>query len=233
MSVGTRPPDGRRIAIDDEIVDRLLCGLLVAADVAVTQATEAVAAATTLGRELAERFGDRQPSRIEGLTEARSLYKSCGMDPSRHRPSSEALLRRAMRGKELYHINNVVDCCNLASLRFLLPIGLYDLSRLTGDVTLRLGRDDEAYAGIRKGPVHLAGRLGLFDDEGPFGSPTSDSARTRVTASTRGVLAVVMATAAYPPAAMARNLDVFAADLTRYCAAGSVWQAVLGAGAAS
>jgi hypothetical protein len=54
----------------------------------------------------------------------------------------------------------------------LLPIGMYDLALVQGDVTLRTGLEGEEYPGIRKGPVHLAGRLGLFDAEGPFGSPT-------------------------------------------------------------
>jgi hypothetical protein len=53
---------------------------------------------------------------------------------------------------------------------------LYVPNRIEGD---RQGR--EQYAGIRKDAVHVAGRICLVDALGPFGNPTSDSARTMVT----------------------------------------------------
>ena len=120
----------------------------------------AALAAEGLGRDLAARWAGTQPARIPGLTEARDLYKSFGMEPTRHRPSSEALLRRVLQGKGLYRLGNLVDTCNLASLSFLLPIGMYDLDRVRGDVELRTGGPDEEYDGIRKGPVHLGGSAG-------------------------------------------------------------------------
>ena len=225
-------PDGRRISIADALYDRLLCGVLVIDPVVVDQRRDAVDAASRLGIELTESYADLPPSRIPGLTEARNLYKSCGMEPTRHRPSSEALLRRVLKGKGLYHISNVVDSCNLASLRFLLPIGMYDLDLIDGDVTLQLGAEGDQYDGIRKGPVHLGGRLGLYDRSGPFGSPTSDSARTCVTDATRRLLAVVMATATYRSADMAANLEIFSGIFADYCNGETIWQTLLGKEAA-
>ena len=61
------------------------------------------------------------------------------------------------------------------------------------DVTLRLGLEGESYAGIRKDDVHVAGRIALADALGPFGNPTSDSARTMVTVATTQALLVVFA----------------------------------------
>ena len=142
-------------------------------------------------------------------------------------------MRRVLKGQDLYRINNAVDACNLASLRFLLPIGMYDLDRVDGDVMLRVGKAGEEYPGIRKGPVHLEGRLGLFDATGPFGSPTSDSARTSVSDATRRILAVVMATHDYPDADMARNLGFFSKLFVRHCRATERRQAVLGFGGGS
>ena len=50
-----------------------------------------------------------------------------------------------------------------------------------------IGREGESYPGIRKDDVHVGGRIALVDARGPFGNPTSDSARTMVTtATTRG-----------------------------------------------
>jgi DNA/RNA-binding domain of Phe-tRNA-synthetase-like protein len=121
----------------------------------------------------------------------RSMYKRVGIDPTKTRPSSEALLRRVRRGDELPRINSLVDIINWCSLETQLPYGLYDLGKIQGDVTLRLGRAGEEYAGIRKDAVHVAGRLTLADDAGPFGNPTSDSARTMVTTDTTRALVVI------------------------------------------
>ncbi len=124
----------------------------------------------------------------------RTMYKRVGLDPTRNRPSSEALLRRVRKGDSLPRINSLVDVCNWCSLEFQLPYGLYDASRLAGDsVELRLGRPGEAYDGIRKDAVHVGGRITLADRQGPFGNPTSDSARTMVTTSTTEALLVVFA----------------------------------------
>ena len=86
----------------------------------------------------------------------RTMYKRVGLDPTKTRPSSEALLRRVRRGDSLPRINSMVDVCNWCSLEFQLPYGLYDASRIEGDVELRIGRD-----GVRIGvtaapsvPVH-------------------------------------------------------------------------------
>ena len=125
------------------------------------------------------------------VTSVRTMYKRVGLDPTKTRPSSEALLRRVRKGDTLPRINSMVDVCNWCSLEFQLPYGLYDADRIDGDVELRLGVAGESYAGIRKDAVHVDGRMTLADRIGPFGNPTSDSARTMVTtATTRGLLVV-------------------------------------------
>jgi DNA/RNA-binding domain of Phe-tRNA-synthetase-like protein len=121
------------------------------------------------------------------------MYKRVGLDPTKRRPSSEALLRRIRKGEPLPRINSMVDVCNWCSLEFQLPYGLYDAARIEGDVVLRLGREAESYAGIRKDDVHVGGRITLADSLGPFGNPTSDSARTMVTTGTTQALVVVFA----------------------------------------
>jgi DNA/RNA-binding domain of Phe-tRNA-synthetase-like protein len=126
----------------------------------------------------------------------RTMYRRVGIDPTKTRPSSEALLRRVRRGDELPRVNSLVDIVNWCSLESQLPFGLYDADHIQGAVTLRLGRAGEEYAGIRKDVVHVAGRLTLADDAGAFGNPTSDSSRTMVTTSTTRALVVIFAPAA-------------------------------------
>src|SRR5438477_7931092 len=122
----------------------------------------------------------------------RRAYKALGKDPARYRGSAEALLRRVVAGKGLPQINAVVDVINLVSVESRLPIGLYDLTHVTGEIVFRAGRAGETYKGIGKYDLNLEG-LPLFADTiGPHGSATSDSERTMVTAATKQVLAVII-----------------------------------------
>jgi len=145
----------------------------------------------------------------DAFAAVRTMYKRVGIDPTKRRPSSEALLRRVRKGDALPRINSMVDVCNWCSLECQLPYGLYDAAHIEGDVVLRLGADGESYPGIRKDEVHVAGRITLADAHGAFGNPTSDSARTMVTTATTRALVVVFA----PRALDARRLD-HVVDLT-------------------
>ena len=129
------------------------------------------------------------------VASVRTMYKKVGIDPTKTRPSNEALLRRVRRGDTIPRINSAVDIVNWCSLEFQLPYGLYDSSKISGRVTMRLGAEDESYAGIRKDDVNVGGRITVADDEGAFGNPTSDSARTMVTPSSTDLLIVVYAPA--------------------------------------
>jgi DNA/RNA-binding domain of Phe-tRNA-synthetase-like protein len=139
----------------------------------------------------------------------RRMYSWTGLDPTRTRPSSEALLRRVRRGEPLPRVNSLVDVCNWCSVELQLPFGLYDRDRIDGEVELRLGRPGEAYAGIRKDVVHVEGRLVVADRQGPFGNPTSDSSRTMITVLTARALVVV-----FSPREAGRTAVVQALDLT-------------------
>jgi DNA/RNA-binding domain of Phe-tRNA-synthetase-like protein len=136
----------------------------------------------------------------------RTMYKRVGLDPTKRRPSNEALLRRVRRGDPLPRINALVDVVNWCSLEFQLPYGLYDRRHIEGAVELRLGREGEEYGGIRKDAVHVAGRITVADARGPFGNPSSDSARTMVTTATTAALVVIYAPAATATVALDRAL---------------------------
>ena len=123
----------------------------------------------------------------------RTMYKKVGLDPTKTRPSNEALLRRVRKGDTIPRINSAVDIVNWCSLEFQLPYGLYDASKISGPVTMRVGAEGENYAGIRKDDVNVAGRITVADDAGAFGNPTSDSARTMVTPDTTELLVVIYA----------------------------------------
>ena len=122
----------------------------------------------------------------------RSAYKALGKDPARYRGSAEALLRRIVAGRGLPQINAVVDAINLVSVESRLPVGLYDLAHVQGDIVFRRGCAAETYKGIGKFDLNLEGLPVFCDSVGPHGSPTSDSERTMVTAETTHVLAAIV-----------------------------------------
>ena len=168
--------------------------------------------------KLLQEYVGKSPAEIPGLASARELYRSFGVDPTRTRPSSEALLRRVLKGKPYPKISNAVDFCNLCSLRFLLPLGLYDVDQIQGKVTLRRGRPGESYPGIRKDEVHVKGRMVLADELGPFGNPSSDSFRTAVTEDTRSIWMVIFAPKSFSEQRLRHYVDFAKEGAQKYLA---------------
>jgi DNA/RNA-binding domain of Phe-tRNA-synthetase-like protein len=126
-----------------------------------------------------------------GFELARRLYRSFGVDPTKHRPSSEALWRRLRDRGDFPEVNPAVDLTNLLSLRYQVCYGLYDLERLRPPLAIDLGREGESYQGIRKDVLNMAGRIVVRDLDGPFGNPSADSLRASVSASSRDILQVI------------------------------------------
>ena len=154
-----------------------------------------------LWEQIAETIQERQNSlgdtsvisQLPAIQETRKGYKSCGKDPARYRPSAESLLRRILQGKGLYQVNNIVDLLNLVSIRSGFSIGGYDADKIEGDISLGIGRANEAYQGIGRGDLNIEFLPVLRDQLGAFGSPTSDSTRTMVNEATVHFLMVFFA----------------------------------------
>jgi DNA/RNA-binding domain of Phe-tRNA-synthetase-like protein len=128
------------------------------------------------------------------IKEMRDLFKKNGIDPTRYTPSAEALLKRIIDGKDLYRINNIVECNNMGSMRFELPMGVYDLDKLVGDVVFKFGSDSDTMDTMAKGTMGMKNILLTMDDEKLFGSPVSDSPHAMITESVRNVLLLVYGT---------------------------------------
>jgi DNA/RNA-binding domain of Phe-tRNA-synthetase-like protein len=169
---------------------------------------------------LTSRFAGKPATDIPGVAETRTLFHQLDVDPTKTRPSSEALLRRVLQGRGLPQVNAAVDVCNLCSLEDQVPLGLYDRDLVHGSVHVRVGKEGEGYPGIRKQRVNLTGRLLLADDDGPFGAPTSDSLRTAVTAKSRNLLVVLFCPLERAGSDLTVALERIADRLTRYCSAG-------------
>ncbi len=153
---------------------------------------------------------------MDRLNITRALYQKIGLDPTKTRPSSEALLRRVLKGNPIYQINSLVDTCNYCSLQLLLSLGLYDVSKIVGSVQLRLGRENEGYEGIRKEFINVNERLTLADELGPFGNPSADSARTMITEKTTDALFVIFVPADYRADELQNNVAFIEEKVKQY-----------------
>ena len=129
---------------------------------------------------------------MTSIAATRRVYKACGKDPSRYRPASEALIRRALQGKELYQRDTLVDLVNLASIAFGYSIGGFDADRFVGDtLTLGIGREGEPYEGIGRGMINIHGLPVYRDAEGGVGTPTSDHERTKMNLDMRHLVVLI------------------------------------------
>lgn len=131
-------------------------------------------------------------SMIPAIAASRKGYKACGKDPARYRLSAEALLRRIVSGKGLYQINNVVDQLNLVSVTSGFSIGGYDADAIEGDICFGIGRSEEPYTGIGRGELNIENLPVFRDQNGAFGTPTSDSQRTEVSNETKRFLMILI-----------------------------------------
>src|SRR5262252_8364669 len=159
MSMQTRA-SGPQLVLDEALRGTLALGLLEAEGVSNQELPVGFAEERDrLVAKLQSLYAGKQPADIPGVAETRALFHRLDIDPTKTRPSSEALLRRVLQGKGLPHVNLAVDVCNLCSVEDQLPLGLYDRDAVRGAVHARLGVGGEGYAGIRKQRVNLAGRL--------------------------------------------------------------------------
>ena len=146
----------------------------------------------TLCNKFREELTTESLKEMTSIAATRRVYKACGKDPSRYRPASEALIRRALQGKELYQLNTLVDLVNLASIAYGYSIGGFDADKFVGDtLTLGIGREGEPYEGIGRGMLNIAGLPVYRDAKGGVGTPTSDNERTKMTLQTRHLVVLI------------------------------------------
>ena len=122
----------------------------------------------------------------------REAYKKCGKDPSRYRPSGEALCRRILRGIPRYQIDTLVGLINLVSIRYGYSIGGFDADKIAGDsLVLGIGKAGEPYEGIGRGELNIEGMPVYRDAVGGIGTPTSDHERTKLGLKTTRLLTII------------------------------------------
>ena len=157
----------------------------------------------------------------------REVFRSWGMDPSKYRPSSEALLRRVIKGETLPTISTIVDIGNLGALEMGWPYGCYNREKISRFIEIRFGKSGEQYAGIGRQMMRMEGRPVFSDADGPFGSPVTDSSRTMVTDSTRNLLAIVCAPVNSCELKLEDAMSKFAERVVLWCGAENIQKRIV------
>jgi len=171
-----------------------------------------------LGLKYESEFKKEPVSQIPGIQNARDFFRAVGIDPTKRRPSSEALLRRALNSKGFFQVNTLVDTANYCSLDFLLPICVYDAAKIDKLVEIRKGKKHESYQALTGKELNLAGRYVIADEKGAFGSPITDSIRSAVSKSTSSAFICIFAPGSFPDSILSEYMNIASNKVTEICA---------------
>lgn len=150
----------------------------------------------------------------------RDFFWRMGVDPTKIRPASEALLRRVLHGRTVPRINTLVDAYNLASMETRIALAAFDLVTLDGALTMRFARPEEPFLGIgMKGPKALRGRELVVEDARGLVAvyPYRDADRTKVTPDTRGAVLMVCGVPGIDVDVLAETGGRTVELITRFC----------------
>jgi len=155
----------------------------------------------------------------------RDFYWRIGIDPTKQRPSGEALVRRILRGKSIPTINNVVDSGNMASAETLVAIGLYDIDKLAGkELILRYSVPNEIFHPIGGDEYYLNGEPVLADNARPIHIfPHRDCDETKISMDTSSVLIVGCGVPKLPITKVVEAVNTTKNYILKY-AGGLVWE---------
>jgi DNA/RNA-binding domain of Phe-tRNA-synthetase-like protein len=136
-------------------------------------------------------LAEKELTDFPGISEWRQVFKAAGTNPSRYRPAHEALYRRVIKQNYLSPVHSAIDLNNFFSLKYEVPIGIYDSSQIEGNVSIKIGDEYDEYAGLNGRINSMQKMITASDEKGCFGSPFVDSERTKVTESTKQAIQII------------------------------------------
>src|SRR6266567_1683115 len=113
-----------------------------------------------------QRIGTTPLSQIPALAAWRGAFRGFDVDPTQYRSAAEALLRRLTKKGDIPGINLLVDLGNLVSIRYALPVAVFDTRTLQGPVTVHFANGTERYTTLGQDEVeHPEPGEVVFSDE--------------------------------------------------------------------
>jgi DNA/RNA-binding domain of Phe-tRNA-synthetase-like protein len=104
-------------------------------------------------RVVLARLRDTPLSEVPSLAAWRRAFRGFGVDPTAYRSAAEALLRRLTKQGSIPSINTLVDIGNLVSMRYGLPVAVFDRRSIRDGLTVRLAIGDESFTDLGSGAV--------------------------------------------------------------------------------
>jgi DNA/RNA-binding domain of Phe-tRNA-synthetase-like protein len=91
------------------------------------------------------RLAERPEGELPEVQAWRRAFSRMGLKPTQYRCASESLLRRFRKEGTLPPLHPLIDVCNAVSLAFAIPVAVFDVSKITGDLQVRHAAGDEQY----------------------------------------------------------------------------------------
>jgi DNA/RNA-binding domain of Phe-tRNA-synthetase-like protein len=145
-------------------------------------------------KEIREKYSLETLKDVSIFRAYRDFFWKVGIDPTKNRPASEALIRRILAGKPIPNINTLVDAYNLASIKSQVPIAAFDEDKLKGEPAMRFAFKDESFLGIgMEKPMQLDGGEIVISDSRRLIAvyPYRDADYSKVTEETKNVLVLI------------------------------------------
>ncbi|MGI8533725.1 MAG: B3/B4 domain-containing protein [Candidatus Limnocylindrales bacterium] len=98
--------------------------------------------------EIRTRIGATPLSDLPAIAAWRRVFRAFGVDPTQYRPAAEGLLRRLTKQGEVPSISTLVDLANLVSIRYALPVAVFDRRMISGGTVVRFANGDERWTDL-------------------------------------------------------------------------------------
>lgn len=156
---------------DPEVIARFpsVVGGVIHADAVANRPAPAELTAAFIAEQhsVRERIGQTPLSELPTLAAWRAVFRDFGVNPTKYRCAAEALLRRLTKQGELPAINTLVDLANLVSIRYALPVAVFDQRSVAGGTVVRLAHGGENWADLGSSAAQHpeAGEVIFCDDD--------------------------------------------------------------------
>ncbi|WXG43911.1 MAG: phenylalanine--tRNA ligase beta subunit-related protein [Promethearchaeati archaeon SRVP18_Atabeyarchaeia-1] len=159
----------------------------------------------------------------------RDFFWRLGIDPTKVRPASEALIRRILQGGSIPTINTAVDAINISSIQTEIVVDAFDVAKISGEAKIRFASRGDRFLGIgmARELTMTGGEIVISDDLGPIAIyPHRDSVRTGVSLQTKAMLTVMCGVPGIGEEMLADAAKVVSRMVTRFCEGMNIGQSM-------
>jgi DNA/RNA-binding domain of Phe-tRNA-synthetase-like protein len=130
----------------------LVGGVIIARNLTNTHPSDELNAQYAAEQSLVQaRIGETPLSELQSIRAWRSTFSRFGVSPTQYRNAAESLLRRLTKKGDIPSINPLVDLGNLVSIRYALPVAVFDIRQIREGITVRYADGSESFADLADG----------------------------------------------------------------------------------